>query len=344
MTRRRTHPRRRAVHRRDPSRLRRRDPRQAHHPAGQACRRRPGVRDDRQRRRRIKLAGRTGAFDVVDEFGVEADRAAALDVVTQLAVGAGFDALRDAGIPLVLHYKTTSIGTQLPDRWMLPDALRDDTGIVFASRVPRARRVRRRAGPLLRRQGRRDQLAAFEEVRGALSGATDAAAASSTGGSTSCARSIEREPYAVRPQLPVPRPRDGPLAVRGDHRCARPEHARECRVRRDDPSDRPGRGLGPHRALPPRHRRRCRRRHARPSHGLDGRGLPLHRRGGDRRAGRGRGAALRPPPARDDPRDGRGRVRRRVRRRRPRTGNRADLRGARRRSPRTARSTARVST
>ena len=84
----------------------------------------------------IKLAGRMGALDVVREFGIDADRDAALDVVTRLAVGAGFDALRDAGIPLVLKYKTTSIGTQLPDRWMLPDALRDDTGIVFASAFP----------------------------------------------------------------------------------------------------------------------------------------------------------------------------------------------------------------
>ena len=28
--------------------------------------------------------------------------------------------LRDAGIPLVMQYKTTSKGTQLPDRWALP--------------------------------------------------------------------------------------------------------------------------------------------------------------------------------------------------------------------------------
>ncbi len=84
----------------------------------------------------IKLAGRMGALDVVREFGVEAERDVALDSVTRLALGAGFDAMRDAGIPLVRRYKTTSIGSQLPDRWMLPDALRDDTGIVFASAFP----------------------------------------------------------------------------------------------------------------------------------------------------------------------------------------------------------------
>ena len=84
----------------------------------------------------IKLAGRGGAFDLEAEFGVSADRLAALDRVTQLAIAVGLDALRDAGIPLVLRYKTTTKGTQLPDRWALPDALRDDTGVIFASAFP----------------------------------------------------------------------------------------------------------------------------------------------------------------------------------------------------------------
>ncbi|HXZ47166.1 MAG TPA: beta-ketoacyl synthase N-terminal-like domain-containing protein, partial [Pseudolabrys sp.] len=84
----------------------------------------------------IKLAGRGGAFDLEKEFGISADRRAALDRVTQLAIAVGLDALRDAGIPLVLRYKSTSKGTQLPDRWGLPDALRDDTGVIFASAFP----------------------------------------------------------------------------------------------------------------------------------------------------------------------------------------------------------------
>jgi acyl transferase domain-containing protein/NAD(P)-dependent dehydrogenase (short-subunit alcohol dehydrogenase family)/acyl carrier protein len=84
----------------------------------------------------IKLAGRGGAFDLENEFGVSADRLAALDRVTQLALAVGIDALRDAGIPLVMRYKTTSKGTQLPDRWVLPDALRDETGVIFASAFP----------------------------------------------------------------------------------------------------------------------------------------------------------------------------------------------------------------
>ena len=84
----------------------------------------------------IKLAGRGGAFDLEKEFGVSAERLAALDRDTQLAIAVGLDTLRDAGIPLVLRYKSTSKGTQLPDRWALPDALRDDTGVIFASAFP----------------------------------------------------------------------------------------------------------------------------------------------------------------------------------------------------------------
>ena len=84
----------------------------------------------------IKLAGRGGKFDLEEEFGVSAERIAALDRVTRLAIAAGIDALRDAGIPLVMRYKTTSKGTLLPDRWGLPETMRDDTGVIFASAFP----------------------------------------------------------------------------------------------------------------------------------------------------------------------------------------------------------------
>ena len=84
----------------------------------------------------IKLAGRYGSFDAVEEFGLDAERDAALDPCTRLAIGAGIDALRDAGIPLVRHYRTTTVGTQLPGPWRLPDELRDDTGVMFASAFP----------------------------------------------------------------------------------------------------------------------------------------------------------------------------------------------------------------
>ncbi len=113
----------------------------------------------------IKLAGRGGAFDLETEFGVSAERRAALDRVTQLAIAVGLDALRDAGIPLVLRYKTTSKGTQLPDRWALPDALRDDTGVIFASAFPGLNSFADEMSRYYADHGRREQLAALESLR-----------------------------------------------------------------------------------------------------------------------------------------------------------------------------------
>ena len=130
----------------------------------------------------IKLAGRGRTFDLVQEFGVSAERMAALDRVTALAIGAGLDALRDAGIPLVLRYKTTSKGTQLPDRWGLPDALRDDTGVVFASAFPGYGAY---ADEMERHYGdhyHREQLSALQELRARIA----------TNGNASVAMDIDR--------------------------------------------------------------------------------------------------------------------------------------------------------
>jgi acyl transferase domain-containing protein len=112
----------------------------------------------------IRLAARAGHFDLQGEFGVPADRIPALDVVTRLAIAAGIDALRDAGIPLVMRYRTTHKGTHLPDRYMLPEALRDDTGIVFASAFPGYDAF---AGDMARYyedRARRDRLALLEAL------------------------------------------------------------------------------------------------------------------------------------------------------------------------------------
>lgn len=84
----------------------------------------------------IKLAARAHDIDLIRDFGFPEDRLAALDHVTRLAIAAGIDALRDAGIPLVMRYKTTTKGTKLPDRWGLPDEMRDDTGVLFTSAFP----------------------------------------------------------------------------------------------------------------------------------------------------------------------------------------------------------------
>ncbi|MCB0068813.1 MAG: beta-ketoacyl synthase, partial [Caldilineaceae bacterium] len=113
----------------------------------------------------IKLAGRGGSFDLAEEYGVPAKLIEALDITTQLSIAAGLDALREAAIPLVQRYRPTSKGTYLPDRWMLPDALRDETGIIFASAFPGGDRMADEFGRYYEWESRRQQIAALEELR-----------------------------------------------------------------------------------------------------------------------------------------------------------------------------------
>ncbi len=84
----------------------------------------------------IRLAGRPGPFDLAAEYGVPEKLVEALDLTSQIAMAAGLDALREAGIPLVQTFRRTTTGKDLPDRWMLPEALRDETGVIFASAFP----------------------------------------------------------------------------------------------------------------------------------------------------------------------------------------------------------------
>jgi len=117
----------------------------------------------------IKLAARAGRFDLADDFGVDRERLEALGRNTQLAIGAGLDALRDAGIPLQQHYRTATTGAQLPDRWGLPDALRDDTGVIFASAFPGLEEFADELTRFGDDRSRHHELAALEALRGRLS-------------------------------------------------------------------------------------------------------------------------------------------------------------------------------
>ena len=125
----------------------------------------------------IKLAGRHAPLDVVEQFAIDQARDEALDATTRLAIGAGFDALRDAGVPLVMRYKTTTLGTQLPDRWGLPDELRDDTGVIFASAFPGYSRFAEDIEEYAADRARREHLLALEGVRARMSGADTGAVA-----------------------------------------------------------------------------------------------------------------------------------------------------------------------
>ncbi len=84
----------------------------------------------------IQLAGFFMEEEIMAEYGLDDRLVRAMDVTARLAVAAGIEALKDAGIPLVRLTRTTTTGTQLPDSWALPPSLRHETGIIFASAFP----------------------------------------------------------------------------------------------------------------------------------------------------------------------------------------------------------------
>ena len=272
----------------------------------------------------IKLAGQRAPLDVVGQFAVESARDEALDNTTRLAIGAGFDALRDAGIPLVMRYKTTTLGTQLPDRWGLPDALRDDTGVIFASAFPGYDRFAEDIEAYTADRARREHLLALEGVRARINGGEPAAA------------EIDRLIDGLRSEIEArPYHFDRRFLFRvlsmGHSQFAEMIGARgpntqvnaACRV--DHPGIVAGRGLDPRRSLPTCHRRVGRRRHRRLPAAVDHERLPGEWRRGDGRTRRGCGDAVRSTSTRHDRGHGRSRPRGRVGSSGPRAGPAADL-------------------
>jgi acyl transferase domain-containing protein/acyl carrier protein/NAD(P)-dependent dehydrogenase (short-subunit alcohol dehydrogenase family)/3-hydroxymyristoyl/3-hydroxydecanoyl-(acyl carrier protein) dehydratase len=84
----------------------------------------------------IKLAGQMGRFDLHKEYGIEKELVKALDISSMLAIAAGLEAMRDAGIPLVKKYNRTSTGNYLPGNWELPEEMQEDTAIIFSTTFP----------------------------------------------------------------------------------------------------------------------------------------------------------------------------------------------------------------
>ena len=80
----------------------------------------------------IQLAGQLGFFDLNDEYGVEFK----YDSAMALAVAAGIEALKDANIPLVMNYKQTSLGKQIPEGFALPKEMQGKTGVIVSSAFP----------------------------------------------------------------------------------------------------------------------------------------------------------------------------------------------------------------
>jgi 3-oxoacyl-(acyl-carrier-protein) synthase len=86
-------------------------------------------------------------------------------VTAQMAMAAGLDALREAGIPLVRTWRRAGNGRDLPDRWMLPEPLRDETGVIFASAFPGYDRFADEMERYFTYRGRREQVRMLEDLR-----------------------------------------------------------------------------------------------------------------------------------------------------------------------------------
>ena len=80
----------------------------------------------------IQLAGKLGYFNFKNEYGIDFD----YDVTISLAMAAGIEALKDAQIPLVMHYRETSASNRLPEGFTLPREMQDSTGVILTSLFP----------------------------------------------------------------------------------------------------------------------------------------------------------------------------------------------------------------
>ena len=201
----------------------------------------------------IKLAARAGAFDLEEEFGIDADRLPALGRDTQLAIAAGIDALRDAGIPLVRRLQDHDY-RHPPSRELVAaraDARRHRCDLRLG--VPRPGGDGRRGDPRSRRP----------HAQGASLRARVAARphARSRGNRRGRPRG-GRAPYPRRPPparggalrlrspLHLPRALDGALAARGDDQGPRAQHPDQLGVREHHPGRGARRGLDPRGPLP----------------------------------------------------------------------------------------------
>ncbi|MDC7221805.1 MAG: SDR family NAD(P)-dependent oxidoreductase [Spirochaetales bacterium] len=84
----------------------------------------------------IQFVGKLGPVQFEKEFSFDKKELATMSSAVAYAIAAGYEALRDAHIPLVRQYNTTSNGSTLPDRWALPREMQKRTGVIFANGFP----------------------------------------------------------------------------------------------------------------------------------------------------------------------------------------------------------------
>jgi len=81
----------------------------------------------------IHFAGKFGKMDMINDYLIDEKLLKQMTQTICAGVAAGYEALRDAGIPLVKEYKKTASGAMLPGRLVLPKEMQDDTGIIYVN-------------------------------------------------------------------------------------------------------------------------------------------------------------------------------------------------------------------
>ena len=76
----------------------------------------------------LQLAGQLGYFDP-KEYGIDFDT----DITYSLAIAAGYEALKDAKIPMVAQMETTSVGSRIAKGYALPAEMQERTGVIFSA-------------------------------------------------------------------------------------------------------------------------------------------------------------------------------------------------------------------
>jgi len=81
----------------------------------------------------IKFAGKFGQMSMIEDYLMDEKMLKQTCLAACAGIAAGYEALKDAGIPLVREYIKTASGSLLPGRLVLPQEMREDTGIIFAN-------------------------------------------------------------------------------------------------------------------------------------------------------------------------------------------------------------------
>lgn len=81
----------------------------------------------------IQLAGKFGKIDMPTDYLMDEKLLKQMTLTVCAGVAAGYEALKDAGIPLVREYIKTASGSTLPGKLLLPEEMRADTGIIYAN-------------------------------------------------------------------------------------------------------------------------------------------------------------------------------------------------------------------